>query len=289
MKKKQTRRSFLKTMIGGMLAVVGLGSGGYFYAREVEPGLLDIQSHEISHALIPKGMDGFRIVQFSDTHLGFHYSLKQLEKLARKITNLKPDLIVFSGDLMDDPNSYESPNEIISILQGLKAPAGKYAIFGNHDHGGYGTELYQEVMDASGFTTLLNEGVSIERTGESFYLLGIDDKMLGKPNIAKPLENVPKNIYKILLSHAPDVADEAAEFDIHLQLSGHSHGGQIKVPLIGALVVPPYAEKYHEGFYFIGSEESLTLYVNRGLGTTRLPFRFMSKPELTVFTLKNKA
>src|SRR5699024_2934241 len=96
---------------------------------------------------------------------------------------------------------------------------------------------------------------------------------------------IPTDSYKILLSHAPDLADEAALFNIHLQLSGHSHGGQIKIPFVGAIVKPPYAEKYYEGFYKIGDNPPLTLYVNRGIGTTRLPFRFLSRPELTVFTL----
>ncbi|OCA85612.1 metallophosphoesterase [Bacillus sp. FJAT-27225] len=286
---KKTRRGFLKTLFGGVLAAVGLGTGGYFYAREIEPRLLDIQSHDILHSLIPVTLDGFRIVQFSDTHIGFHYSLGQLKTLTEKINELKPDLIVFNGDLIDDPNSFEDTDEIVNILKKLEAPAGKFAVYGNHDHGGYGTELYQTLMDRSGFSVLFNNGTTITKSGGSFYLAGIDDKMLGKPNLSKAFENTPKDIYKILLSHAPDVADEAATYGCHFQLSGHSHGGQIKIPLFGALVVPPYAEKYYEGFYSLDGTERLTVYVNRGLGTTRLPFRFLSKPELTVFTLKNKA
>ncbi|WP_059169968.1 metallophosphoesterase [Bacillus sp. FJAT-27445] len=286
MLKKQTRRSFLKSLLGGALAVFGLGSGGYFYAREIEPILLDIQAHEIAHPLIPEQMDGLRIVQFSDTHLGFQYTLNQLKKLAEKITKLQPDMIVFSGDLMDEPNKYDKANEIAPILGGLVAPMGKYAVYGNHDHGGYGTSLYKNIIKNSGFTLLVNKSVPITKNGDSIYLAGIDDAMLGKPDIGASTKNIPRNAYKILISHAPDLADDASGHGFHLQLSGHSHGGQIKVPFLGALVKPPFAERYHEGFYTIEGEPPLTLYVNRGVGTTRLPFRFMSKPELTVFTLK---
>ncbi|WP_409276261.1 metallophosphoesterase [Neobacillus sp. SCS-31] len=286
MAKKQTRRTFLKSLIGGTLAVFGIGAGGYFYAREIEPNLLDVQTHIIAHSLIPGQFDGTRIVQFSDTHLGFQYPLEQLKRLAQKINSLKPDMIIFSGDLMDEPNKYDTAHAIVPILKGLHAPLGKFSIYGNHDHGGYGTNLYKTIMDESGFQTLVNENVALTRNGQSIYLAGIDDAMLGKPDIKASANGIPTGAYKILLSHAPDLADDAIEHGFHFQLSGHSHGGQIKIPFFGALVKPPFAEKYHEGFYTIAGEVPLTLYVNRGLGTTRLPFRFMSKPELTVFTLK---
>ncbi len=95
-----------------------------------------------------------------------------------------------------------------------------------------------------------------------------------------------ENVFKILLSHAPDLADQTIQYGVEWQLSGHSHGGQIKIPFVGALVTPPFAEKYTEGFYQINKlGKSLSLYVNRGIGTTRLPFRFLSKPEITVFRL----
>ncbi|CEG26641.1 Ser/Thr protein phosphatase family protein [Bacillus sp. B-jedd] len=286
--KKQTRRSFIKTVLGAGAGIFGLGAGGYFYAKEIEPILLDIQSLNISHPLIPDQLNGIRIVQFSDTHIGFQYTLDQLESLAGKINDLLPDIIIFNGDLMDEPNKYHAIEKIVPILQKLKAPLGKFSVYGNHDHGGYGTEMYKKVMAESGFSMLLNEHAAISKKGHSIYLAGIDDAMLGQPDIDKAIRNIPANAYTILISHAPDLADDAAQYDIHFQLSGHSHGGQIKIPFFGALVKPPYAEKYHEGFYTVEGKQPLKLYVNRGLGTTRLPCRFLSKPELTVFTLNNR-
>jgi predicted MPP superfamily phosphohydrolase len=211
--------------------------------------------------------------------------LDQLEELIEKINKIKADIIFFTGDLMDEPNKYSEANQIPPLLQKIEAPMGKFAIYGNHDHGGYGSDIYKSIMEEAGFILLLNENRKIEVSGSSIHVIGIDDAMLGRPDIKLAAENIAEPSYKILLSHAPDLADGASSFGIQLQLSGHSHGGQIKIPFFGALVKPPYAERYHEGFYEIGSQEPLTLYVNRGLGTTRLPFRFLSRPEMTVFTL----
>ena len=290
MANKQTRRIFLKRTFGSFLTILGLSSGGYLYANRIEPSLLDIQKLQIKHPLIPNSFDGIKIIQFSDTHLGFQYNLHQFNKLVEKINLLKPDIILFTGDLMDEPNQYTEINKLMPILKKLNAPLGKYCIFGNHDHGGYGSEIYRNIMESTDFSVLLNESAPIVlRDGSTIYLLGIDDAMLGRPNLPKALQNVPKNTFKILLSHAPDLADTTSQYPVHWQLSGHSHGGQIKIPFLGALVTPPFAQLYPEGLYSIGEHNPLSLYVNRGIGTTRLPFRLMSKPELTVFTLKSES
>ncbi|WHY79161.1 metallophosphoesterase [Neobacillus sp. WH10] len=287
MEKKQTRRTFLKRTFGSFLTLLGLNSGGYLYAHRIEPSLLDIQEQQIKHPLIPKSFEGIKMVQFSDTHLGFQYTLSQFKKLAAKINDLKPDIILFTGDLMDEPNKYTEINNLLPILEKLHAPLGKYCIFGNHDHGGYGSEIYRNIMETTNFNVLLNESIPIKlKDGSSIYLLGIDDAMLGSPDLPLALKKVPDNRFTLLLSHAPDLADSAMQYPIHWQISGHSHGGQVKIPFIGALVKPPFAQKYPEGLYSIGEENPLTLYVNRGIGTTRLPFRFLAKPELTIFTLK---
>ena len=288
--KKITRRLFIKRGLGSFFTVLGLGAGGYFYANRIETHLLEITSQEIQHPLIPKGFDGTRIVQFSDIHLGFQYNLPQFERLVKKINALHPDLIFFTGDLMDTPNKYLEINKLVPILQLLKAPLGKYCVFGNHDHGGYGSEIYRNIMRTADFTVLLNESKPLKhKDGSRIYLLGIDDAMLGHPSLKNALKNVPQNMFKLLLSHAPDLAEAASQYQIHWQLSGHSHGGQVKIPFVGALITPPFAQTYTEGLYKIAESDAnpLMLYVNRGIGTTRLPFRFMAKPELTVFTLKS--
>lgn len=271
--------------MGTVLTALGLSAGGYIYAGRIEPNLLKINKYTITHSDIPKSFSNYKIVQFSDTHLGFQYTLENLVDLVEKINQINPDILFFTGDLLDEPNRYDQKERVISVLKTLKAPQ-KFAVYGNHDHGGYGTDIYKNIMEEAGFSLLLNESVKVQSSeNESIFIMGIDDAMLGRPDISAAIQNIPDAAYKILLSHAPDLADYAVGHNIHLQLSGHSHGGQIQLPFIGALVKPPHAEKYYEGFYEIGTENPLTLYVNRGLGTTRLPFRFLSVPELTVFTL----
>ncbi|WP_121609430.1 metallophosphoesterase [Mesobacillus foraminis] len=290
MQNKVTRRSFIKRALGSFLTVAGIGAGGYFYAHDIEPKLLDVTRHEIKNRRLPAGFDGLRIVQFSDTHIGFHYNLDTFDKLMDEINSLAPDIILFTGDLMDNPNEFNEHERIVQTLKRLEAEFGKYAIYGNHDHGGYGSDIYKKIMEEAGFTLLMNESDSVTLLdGSSIYIAGVDDAMLGRPNLEAAIQGIPKDSYTILLAHEPDqMADLAAKNNIHLQLSGHSHGGQIQVPFYGPLVTPPLAEVYTEGFYQVGDGEGMPLYVNRGLGTTRLPFRFLSRPELSVFTLKSE-
>lgn len=286
MKKDISRRSFLKKGIKTFGVTAASLFGGYYYAKHLEPHWIETNSYTIKSPTIPIPFSGSKIVQFSDTHLGFHYDLSNLESIVKKIKALNPDIIVFTGDLMDEPQTYQNPERIIPILQSLSAPLGKFAVYGNHDHGGYGTNLYGQIMKLSGFTLLQNDVTIIEKNGESFYLAGIDDAMLGKPDFQTIAAKIKNNTFKLMLSHAPDLADISSSFGFDFQLSGHSHGGQIQIPFIGALVKPPFAQKYFDGIYEINNGSPLTVYVNRGLGTTRLPFRFLSRPEITQFTLQ---
>ncbi|WP_080874897.1 metallophosphoesterase [Oceanobacillus timonensis] len=277
------RRTFLKRSLGSLLTLLGLSGGSYFYAREIEPALLTITEESISDPQIPKAFNQFKIVQFSDTHLGFHYTLEQLETLISKINDLEPDLILFTGDLVDEPNNYDWNNKLIQLLKNLNAPNGKFWIYGNHDHGGYGTDILYETFEAADFTLLQNSATRIQQGDASFILAGLDDAMLGNPDIGKSIEERANSDFTILLAHEPDLADAVKEYPVDIQISGHSHGGQVRLPFIGHLYTPAYAEKYVQGKYTIS--DRLTLYVNRGIGTTRLPYRFLCRPELHTYTL----
>ncbi|WP_371924998.1 metallophosphoesterase [Halobacillus sp. A1] len=281
-----TRRSFLKKMMAGGLGVLGLTGGGYYYARYIEPAMLTKQSHLLEHSAIPSSFHRIKIVQFSDIHLGFHYSLDQFRKLIQEINNEKPDVILFTGDLIDEPQRFDFSADIPTLLNQLKAPLGKYWIYGNHDHGGYGTEKLESVMSKGGFTLLKNEVKQIEREGRTINLAGLDDVILGSPNLEGTLGDLDADAYTILLVHEPDIADSVKNYPVDIQLSGHSHGGQIRIPLLGSMVTPPYADKYVDGKHSIS--ERLTLYISRGIGTTRMPYRFLCKPEYSVFTLISK-
>ncbi|MEW9501496.1 metallophosphoesterase [Jeotgalibacillus marinus] len=285
MTKKISRRSFLKKVAATVLGTGVLGVGGYSYARFIEPSQITLTEITYASTRLPMGFDGLTIAQFSDTHIGFQYTEKQLEKHIKKIQSCQPDMIIFTGDLLDKPNQYKKFPSLVASLSDLDAPLGKYAVYGNHDHGACGTDIYADIMTQSGFTLLRNEAISVPRNDDKIIISGVDDPSLGQPDF-KPIEKaVGSESFHILLSHAPDLADIASTFD--LQLSGHSHGGQIQLPLFGPLIVPPYAEKYIEGRYDVPiHNRDATIYVNRGLGTTRLPFRLLSIPEITLFTLR---
>ncbi|UFU00869.1 metallophosphoesterase [Radiobacillus kanasensis] len=283
------RRTFLKRFLSSTLALLGLGGGTYYYAHEIEPKMLKIHSEKLMSPKIPNSYNGFKIIQFSDTHVGFHFSLEQLNQLVQQINKLEPDLVVFTGDLVDKPHTYEWNQTIINTLQGISSKQGKYWIYGNHDHGGYGTEIVKETMEAAGFITLQNNHTLITNEhGDQIALSGLDDMMLGKPNIEQTVQGIDESLYSVLLVHEPDFADISKDYPVDVQLSGHSHGGQIQIPLIGYLYTPAYAEKYVEGKYTF-EERPMELFVSRGIGTTRVPYRFLCKPEITVFTLNRKS
>lgn len=280
------RRTFLKRGMGSLITLFGLSGGGYFYAKELEPRMIKFQHELIQSKKIPPSFDNFKIAQFSDTHIGFHYTVDQLSELIEKINANHPDVIVFTGDLVDNPNEFDAYTSIQEKLKRLDAPYGKFWIYGNHDHGGYGTEIIKKVMKESDFHLLQNSHTVIEKEADRFILAGIDDVMLGKPDLTVALNQVNHELFTILLAHEPDYADIASKYPIDVQLSGHSHGGQVRLPWIGDLYTPDYAEKYVKGKYML-NKDTFTLYVNSGIGTTRLPYRFLCKPEIHIFTLKH--
>ncbi|SET92731.1 hypothetical protein SAMN05421676_11130 [Salinibacillus kushneri] len=286
---KLTRRSFLKRFTYGILGTLGLSGGTYFYSKHIEPSMLTITEKTIQSPKLPKPFNQFKILQFGDTHLGFHYNLDQLRDLVKKINNQKPDLVLFTGDLADDPNSYPSPKfeSCVSILSSIHAPHGKYWIYGNHDHGGYGTEKINAVMESGGFELLKNQSTTISMDGSTIQLAGLDDVMLGLPDLDETLKDTDPDSFTLLMCHEPDYADQTVQYPVDVQLSAHSHGGQIQIPFIGHLITPPYANKYVEGYFKLG-EHPLQLYVSRGIGTTRLPLRFLCRPEMNIYYLQSQ-
>lgn len=281
------KKSFLKKIMMTLLCL-GLASlTGYFYARYIEPVRLSITEIPVYSNKLPSSFNGMKIAQFNDTHIGFNYSLDQLKKHISVIQSYSPDLIIFTGDLLHQPNQFQKKSEVISLLALLEAPLGKFAVYGNHDHGGFGTTIYSTIMKNAGFTVLQNESAVIQLGGDHIYLSGIDEPMLGTPSLTKIEHTAKKDSFHIFLSHVPDLAVQIKDFDLFL--SGHSHGGQIRLPIIGPLVLPPFANHYNSGEYARGFGDHVSIiYVNRGLGTTGVPLRFMAIPEITFFSLHTK-
>ncbi|PJN57423.1 hypothetical protein PAEVO_41570 [Paenibacillus sp. GM2FR] len=281
MQTKMSRRQFLKI---GVSAVVGVGVAGGAYASLWEPRQLDVKRLTLALPSLPKAFDGTKIVQFSDMHLGFHTGAKDVARVVQAIQHEQPDMICFTGDMVD--GNTEDMRAAIQPFTELKAPLGLFSILGNHDYGDVETLISLE--EEAGFQVLRNTAVKLRRDGAVIAVAGLDDVFWGQPDPEAAIQDLPDGMFKLLLMHEPDYADTTAAYSFHLQLSGHSHGGQIRLPWVGEVITPPGAKRYVQGLYTIGSQGML-LYVNRGIGTTQLPFRFLCKPELTVLTLRSMA
>ncbi|PEX90961.1 metallophosphoesterase [Bacillus cereus] len=292
MKKEQNISNFRKIIITVFISMVMISVGVCYYATEIERKLITVTWNEVKSSNLPKEFNNKKIVQFSDVHLGPEFTLKQLENLVEKMNELHPDIVVFTGDLIDRFGSYNAEREEAKgILQKIHAPLGKYAVFGNHDRGGGGSLFYKKYMEEAGFSVLVNEVQKIKvENGKYITISGLDDFLLGKPQIDVTLKNLKQQDFNMLLVHEPDVVDKVARYPVDFQMSGHSHGGQVQIPFAGPLITTKLAEKYVEGMYeFGGKSKPLHLYVNRGIGTTRMPVRFWSIPELSVFVLKQNS
>ena len=241
-------------------------------------------------ARLPHSFDGFTIAQLSDFHYEEHLSSVTIRKAVEIVNQLRPDLVVLTGDFVTVP-VLETANSMRKAIASIvpcaellaKVASPKYAILGNHDADAEPRRMVGVLHD-HGIPVLRNQSVTIERGGEHFWLAGIDDLLKGHPDLNATLRNIPRSECTILLCHEPDYAAEVAFTPVDLQLSGHSHGGQVWIPGIGAPWLPPLARKFPRGFYRLGK---LILYTNIGVGTIRAPIRLNCPPEITLITLRS--
>jgi uncharacterized protein len=262
-------------MVGGFILVA--------YARAVEPARLEITRRRLRLPRLHPAFDGYRIVQISDIHMDGWMNRTRLCEIIKQVNQEQPDLIAITGDFVSKHARKHAP-DLIKELQKLQAHDGVAAVLGNHDHW-CDPELVRQIIRESGMRDLNNQVCSIHRGHAALHIAGVDDFMEGQDDLPKVLSELPEEGAVILLSHEPDFADLSAStgrFD--LQLSGHSHGGQINLPILGPPYLPKFARKYPDGLYHFGE---MLLYTNRGLGMVHLPLRLNSVPEMTVFTLES--
>lgn len=275
-------KSLCKAILFILLTGIFLGIAVFFYSLKIEPNLLKTTTHRLTST--SGELDGLRIVQFSDTHVGAFYDEADMQRLVDKINSLEPDIIVFTGDLVDNWAKYHNREALYTVMSQLSAPLGKFAVYGNHDYGGGGTRLYKSFMEACGFELLVNTSKHLTLpSGGSVTISGLDDLIFGNPDIPKVIKARPVADYQLILVHEPDIADALASHQFHLQLSGHTHGGQISIPGFPHELMPPYGELYTEGMYQLRA--GLQVYVNTGIGSTQLPFRFGNIPEISLFII----
>jgi uncharacterized protein len=274
-----SRRNFL---LSGTLALGGALTGTTLYLnRHNEAERLAVERLSLPINELPAGLEGFRLVQLSDFHL-YPLTKPALIQAAVEQTNeLQPDLIVLTGDYVW--RDVEAIFDLAPLLAGLNARHGVYAIMGNHDLW-TNVDIVKTGFDESRLPYLINQGVPITQDGGTFYLAGLDDGWAGRPDLSAAMVGAPPAAPTVLLLHEPDLADQYAQSsDIALQLSGHSHGGQIRLPRSGKAPVLPYlGRKYDMGLYRVNE---MWLYTNRGIGVTNAPFRLNCPPEITEITL----
>jgi predicted MPP superfamily phosphohydrolase len=273
------RREFLQ-LAGGTAIAVGLGGAMAGYAAVLEPNDLVVERRQIRLPRLPNAFDGFRIVLLTDFHLHPFTTAGLIRRTVEISNGLKPDLVLLGGDFVCA--FAEAAQELGPILEGLDAKHGVFAVLGNYDHF-RGARVVLDALRHSSIRVLMNEGVQLTAGRASIFLAGIDSVWAGWPDPRAAFLARRSEPVSLALVHEPDYFDELSKLvPLDLQLSGHTHGGQVRLPGLGAIVLPPWGQAYVEGLYRVGTSQ---IYTTRGIGMVGVPFRFNCPPEVTEITL----
>jgi uncharacterized protein len=276
-----TRRSFLKA---GVFAAGGLA----LFAGEVERHWVDVHRVEIRLGNLPEVFRGFRIAHMADFHYGEYSEPTFIRSVVERVNLLHPDIVALTGDFVSAGPmirriSVDFAYHCADLLGRLECPR-KYASMGNHDVLVSRLDV-TDALKSRDIPVLHNDAIPIEKDGARLWLAGVADALVGTDadlNAAIPRGRVAGKEPLILMAHEPDYADQVIGSGVDLMLSGHTHGGQVRVPFVPPMNLPPLGKKYVEGHFSLGD---LQLYVTRGVGTVGVPFRFRCPPEITLITL----
>ncbi len=265
---------------GGVWATT-LALAGFAYATLVEPDWIDVTRLSLRLPRLAPAFCGYRIVQLSDIHMGDWMNAERLSTVVRLANAQSPDLVAITGDFVTR-RAESHMRDLLSGLCRLEARDGVVAVLGNHDHWS-GAQSVRDELAASGVCELANKVVICHRAGAQLSIAGVDDITVGRDRLDLVLARLPADGAAILLAHEPDFADDsAATGRFGLQLSGHTHGGQIVAPFLGPLLLPSFGRKYPSGRYQVGD---MVQYTNRGVGMVSPFVRLNCRPEITVFEL----
>ena len=272
---KLSRRKFIKL---GMYAGAGALIASYPFC--IERYIFQVNSYIIPVPNLPSEFNGFSIVQITDLHYGSLMPISVIEFIINKVNSLPKDMIVCTGDYIHERNSNNQIDTVWPILMRLKAKFGVYSVLGNHDHWG-DTDRSLYWLSKSG-QDLRHKSVVISRGTSRIWLGGSGDYMEDELGIDKAFQNVPEQDCKILLAHNPDSVDSNYDTNIDLTISGHTHGGQVKIPFFGTHVLPVKNKLYSSGL--IRTKDN-NIYISRGIGWALLPIRFNCYPEISILKL----
>ncbi len=276
-----TRRRFLIT---GAAITAGVA----FYSNDIARHEIEVTHPTFLIRNLPPAFHGFRIAQISDLHLEEYTEDYFLRRVIDHVNDLAPDMVLVTGDFISRGPltpvfSFQAAGRCGELLSRLRCPI-RYGILGNHD-AAVSSQAVRFHMEDNGLPLLINQNTRIERDGDHIFLAGLDDTEFGKPDVDLTLPDAP-DAPVILMVHEPDYADDVMKHpranEIDLILSGHTHGGQIRLPFLGPIALPPNGQHYPEGHFQLGTTQ---LYVNRGIGTVGVPFRLNCPPEITLATL----
>ena len=276
------RRKFLKRTVAAGVGAIAADS------VLIAPNFPRVVSHDISIRRWPSRLDGFTIALLSDFHYDPVFSVHPIRHAIAKVNDLQPDLVVLTGDFVTAPTFGSSERAAAAaepcaeLLKQLRSRHGLWAVLGNHD-AFTDPDRVTAALQRNGIQVLDNQSAAIERDSGRFWVGGVDDVLGGTADMKETLKLVPPSEPVILLAHEPDFADRVARFPVDLQLSGHTHGGQIRLPFVPPLFLPELGRKYVSGLHKIGN---LQLYTNVGLGTIDIPARLNCPPEITLFTIR---
>lgn len=229
------------------------------YSRYKATSGLIVNEYKITDSGLPQSFHGVKLVHFSDIYFGNTVDIDYLKKIVSSINDLKPDIVVFTGDLIDKEIDNDSKNEIISILGSIKYSIGKYAIKGDSDN-----ILFNDIITSSGFTILDNSSLELYYKGDTPIIIGNGD--------------FSSNLYSISLIHSPNMINDFNNSH-NLVLAGHTLGGQINLPILRKLFLN---SSYYRGYYNVNGSN---LYVSSGIGTTSFKYRFNNKPSINLYRL----
>jgi uncharacterized protein len=271
-------KRFLSIAVTG---AVGASIAMGLYSRYVHPFRPRLNHQLIELPRAHRHLKNLTLAFVTDLHVGPNFPAARLEPIIRMLEEIKADIVLFGGDYISESPRYLSEVQEPLIRMAATARIGSWGILGNHDVANIRSRV-MKMFESTGIRILENEAVEIDTAKGSFWLIGVDDMLLGKSDLAAAFADVPPDAPRIAMWHEPDFAERMEPYGPFLLLSGHTHGGQVRLPFVGPVSTPKFGKRYVSGRFLFGD---MTLYVSNGIGMYRPPVRFNCPPELVVFTL----
>lgn len=287
MEEKSTWPNLLRSLVDGCVDLTCHAINRIGQHALGEPDEFRVEAVHLKLRRLPSAFSGFRVAQISDIHMGGWIQADRLQQVADLVIAQKPDVLAITGDFIKGhaftEASKRSIKDLTRVLSPLAASIPSFAVLGNHDYW-ISAEAVREMLRRSKITDLTNAVFPLIREGTKLYLCGVDDVRLGDVRLPEVIAQLRENSAAILLAHEPDFADiSSATGKFDLQISGHTHGGQVVMPIYGPPILPRLGRKYPSGLYKV---RKMFQYTNRGIGSDKLAIRINCPPEITIFVLE---